>query len=121
MVQLMELGKTQASTFDFAAARAEAFELARATVTQGWIWEGRQIDDFETMAGIGSAYEQRLYEHGICTYQQLANVAEEELAQIIDAPEMRQPDYAGWIAEAQALADQQREAALAAVQGAVEE
>lgn len=121
LLQFLELGKTQASTFDFAAARAEAFELARATGTQGWIWEGLQIDDFETMAGIGSAYEQRLYEHGICTYQQLASVPEEELALIIDAPEMRQPNYAGWIAEAQALADQQREAAVAAAQATVQE
>jgi predicted flap endonuclease-1-like 5' DNA nuclease/chromosome segregation ATPase len=121
MQQILELTKTQSSTFDFPAARAEAYELARDSESLGWIWEGQRVDDFEPMAGIGATYEQRLYEHGIYTYQQLADTSEEELAQIIDAPEMQQPDYAGWIAEAQVLAEQQRQAAIEALKAEVEE
>jgi predicted flap endonuclease-1-like 5' DNA nuclease len=121
MQQILELTKTQTSTFEFATVRAEAYQLARDTDSLGWIWEGQRVDDFEPMTGIGTTYEQRLYEHGIYTYQQLADTSEEQLAQIIDAPEMRQPDYAGWIAEAQALADQQRQAAIEALKAEVEE
>ncbi|MCB0242785.1 MAG: hypothetical protein KDI12_05205, partial [Anaerolineae bacterium] len=39
------------------------------------------------------AFEKRLYMAGIFTYQQLADAGRDRLAEIIDAPEFRQPDY----------------------------
>jgi predicted flap endonuclease-1-like 5' DNA nuclease len=58
--------------------------------------------DFKPLAGLGSVFEGRLYDAGICTYAALANATVEQLAQICQAPAWRTPDYASWIAEARA-------------------
>lgn len=85
---------------DLAAIRAHARQLAEETGTVGRLWNGHQPDDLESLPGIGKTYEMRLYEAGICTWEKLAALTEEELAAIIKAPKMRQPDYAAWIAMA---------------------
>ena len=90
--------------------------LARETDTVGHIWSGNQVDDFEPMEGIGKVYEERLYEAGICTFEQLATVTPEQLAEICHAPEMSAPAYDGWIAYAtQVVAERQQAIDAAAV------
>ena len=96
--------------------RAGALSLARETDTVGHIWSGHQVDDFEPMEGIGKVYEERLYEAGICTFEQLATVTPEQLAEICHAPEMSEPAYDGWIAyAAQVVAERQQAIDAAAV------
>ncbi len=83
---------------DLSAIKAHARQLAEETGTVGQVWNGHQPDDLESLPGIGKTYEMRLYEAGICTWEKLAALTVEELAAIIKAPKMRQPDYAAWIA-----------------------
>lgn len=87
---------------DIEAIRADALRLARETASLGRVWTGAATDDFKPLAGLGSVYEGRLYDAGICTYAALANATVEQLAEICRAPAWRTPDYASWIAEAQA-------------------
>lgn len=91
---------------DLAGIRASAREWAEKTDSIGRVWDGTEPDDFEVLEGIGDVYESRLYEAGICTYEALAALTEQELAEICRAPSFRQPDYASWIATAQRLAAQ---------------
>jgi predicted flap endonuclease-1-like 5' DNA nuclease len=85
---------------DYDAIRASALQRATETNSVGRAWDGTPPDDFETMIGIGEVYEKRLYEAGICTYEALAALSKERLAEICAAPKGRVPDYDGWIAEA---------------------
>ena len=90
---------------DFEAIRADALRLANTTQTQGRTWTGGQADDFEPIAGIGPVLEQRLFNAGICTYEVLAKTSEAKLAEICNSSKrVKTPDYASWIAQAQALA-----------------
>ncbi|MEA3337311.1 MAG: helix-hairpin-helix domain-containing protein [Chloroflexota bacterium] len=105
LAAILQLSDTQAEQFDFTAIRFSADQLARETDTVGHIWEGRRVDDFDAISGIGDKFEQRLYEAGICTFEHLANATEEQLAEIVRAPKMQHPDFGEWIAEAAVLAE----------------
>jgi predicted flap endonuclease-1-like 5' DNA nuclease len=97
----------QAKSFqhvDFGSIRASAQEWAMNTNTVNQVWDGTEPDDFEVLPGIGELYERRLYNAGICTYEALAAMSVERLAEICQAPRMRTPDYGAWIVEARALA-----------------
>lgn len=89
---------------DLPAIKSSAMKLAVDTNSQGRTWSGAQPDDFEMLAGIGEVYERRLYEAGICTYEALAALSLEQLAEICQAPPMQAPDYAAWVSTAAALA-----------------
>lgn len=87
---------------DLASIKAQAHEMAAATDAIGRRWDASPPDDLESLAGVGAVFEGRLYDAGICTYRALANATVEQLAAICPAPTWRQPDYAGWIRQAQA-------------------
>ncbi len=87
---------------DLDAIRADARRLAEESNTVGQVWSGEAPDDFESLPGIGKTYEARLYDAGVCTFEKLAAMSEEEVAAIVKAPKWNQPDYAAWIAFAQA-------------------
>ena len=101
LAQILEIRDFQ--KVNIGAIKAEALRLAEETGTTERSWSGTLPDDFEALEGIGEIYEARLYEAGVCTYKTLANATVEELAAICKAPAWRMPDYAGWIAQAQAL------------------
>ncbi len=86
-----------------ATIKTAAMQLAATSNTIGRSWDGTPPDDFEEVGGIGEVYERRLYEAGICTFVALAATAPERLAEICQAPHMRLPDYAAWIAHAAEL------------------
>jgi predicted flap endonuclease-1-like 5' DNA nuclease len=67
-------------------------------------------DDLILIDGIGPVFAARLREHGILTFARLAGTGEATLAEIIQAPTWRRPNFAAWIDEAA-----QRAAASAAV------
>lgn len=57
-------------------------------------------EDLMLIDGIGPVYAARLREHGIRTFDRLAHTDEAALAEIIQAPTWRRPDFAAWIHEA---------------------
>jgi predicted flap endonuclease-1-like 5' DNA nuclease len=91
------LGIKDFQAVDVEGIREEARRLAEETDSVGEVWSGRKPDDFEMLPGMGKTYETRLYEAGICTWEQLASMHPEELAAIVQAPAWNQPDYALWI------------------------
>ena len=70
-------------------------------------WDGSAPDDLEPLHGLGRTFEGRLYDAGICTYAALANATVEQLAAICGIEGSLAPDYAGWIAQAQARVAEQ--------------
>ncbi len=56
--------------------------------------------DLTQIDGIGPVFAARLREHGIVTFGRLAETSTAALAEIIQAPAWRQPDFTAWIAEA---------------------
>jgi predicted flap endonuclease-1-like 5' DNA nuclease len=101
LVRVLEVQDFQ--TLDIVVVKAAALKLAEETDTVGRYWDGTPPDDFEKLEGIGEVYERRLYDAGICTFRALAEVSEERLQEICQAPDWRRPDYASWIAQAQRL------------------
>ena len=112
---ILELSPTQLERVNLEEIRAGALSLARETNSVGQIWHGHQVDDFEPMPGIGRVYEERLYEAGVCTFEQLAGMTVEQLAEICHAPEMSQPDYGAWIEYATLVVAERLKAAPPAV------
>lgn len=100
LAEIFDLKDFQAVDLD--AIKTDARRLAEETGTVGHVWSGQEPDDFESLPGIGKTYEARLYDAGVCTFEKLAAMSEEELAAIVKAPKWNQPDYAAWIAFAQA-------------------
>ena len=97
------LGVQDFQAVDIVAVKAAALKLAEETDTVGRYWDGTPPDDFEPLEGIGEVYERRLYDAGICTFRALAEVSEDRLQEICQAPDWRRPDYASWIAQAERL------------------
>ena len=56
--------------------------------------------DLTLIDGIGPVFAARLREHGIVTFSHLAETSAAALAEIIQAPTWRQPDFNAWIDEA---------------------
>jgi len=56
--------------------------------------------DLTQIDGIGPVFAGRLREHGIVTFSRLAETNAAALAEIIQAPAWRQPDFSAWINEA---------------------
>jgi predicted flap endonuclease-1-like 5' DNA nuclease len=93
----------QRANLDYGALRADALRLAGVTGTVGLLWTGESPDDFEPIVGIGKVFEQRLYAAGLRSYAALAAATPEQLAAICQARKPLEPDYAGWIRQAQQL------------------
>ncbi|MCB0060854.1 MAG: hypothetical protein KDE19_02020, partial [Caldilineaceae bacterium] len=63
------------------------------------------LDDFTRIEGIGAITADILYKSGICTYEQLAETAVDELERIVPAPTVGdENDFDGWIRSATHLA-----------------
>lgn len=60
-------------------------------------------DDLTRIPGIDAACAARLRARGIRTFAQLAASTPEALSDLVQAPDWRRPDYAGWIAAARQL------------------
>ena len=101
LVRVLEVQDFQA--VDIVAIKAAALKLAEETDSVGRYWDGTPPDDFEKLEGVGEVYERRLYDAGICTFRALAEVSEERLQEICQAPDWRRPDYISWITQAQRL------------------
>ncbi len=106
--RILELDDRQLLRVDFEAIRTDARRLAVETNSVGRVWQGAEPDDFEPLEGIGSVYERRLYEAGICTYEALANTPIERLMEICPPTKLRKPNYADWIAQARILAQRRQ-------------
>jgi predicted flap endonuclease-1-like 5' DNA nuclease/uncharacterized coiled-coil DUF342 family protein len=106
--RILELDDRQLLRVDFEAIRTDARRLAVETDSVGRVWQGAEPDDFEPLEGIGSVYERRLYEAGICTYEALANTPIERLMEICPPTKLRKPNYADWIAQARILAQKKQ-------------
>lgn len=104
----LHLSESQSNRFDFGAIRADAYRLAQETDTVGLIWQGAKVDDFEPLPGLGKVFEQRLYEAGICTYEDLIAAGQERLAEIVQAPEMSTPDFGAWAELARKLIEERQ-------------
>lgn len=100
------LGVKSFQDVNFEAIRAGAREWAEKTNSVGRVWDGTEPDDFEIFEGIGNVYEGRLYEAGICTYEALAEMTEEQLAEICGASAVRRPNFASWIETARRMVAQ---------------
>jgi predicted flap endonuclease-1-like 5' DNA nuclease len=103
---ILQLNDRQLARMDFMAIRNDAMRLAYETESVGRIWGGTEPDDFEPMEGIGTTYEKRLYDAGICTYEALADTPVEELMRLCPPTKIRKPDYEKWIEQARALSSQ---------------
>ncbi len=62
-------------------------------------------DDLTRVTGIGPVFAGRLAEQGITTFAALAQTSEDALADVVQAPAWRQPDFTAWIAQARRLAE----------------
>ncbi len=101
---ILKLAKMQEMTVDLAGIRRDAAQLAAESGTDGYLWTGAGVDDFEPIRGIGKIYERRLYAAGIRTYAALAAATPDQLAAACQARSVVQPNYASWIAQARKLA-----------------
>lgn len=80
--------------------------------------EARHSDDLARIQGIGPVYVARLRAAGIHRFADLAARTPAELAAIVQAPEWRQLDYAGWIAQATTLLQKTAPMILPSARGA---
>ena len=103
LLQALGLERVQQLRVEPSVIRAEAYKLAEETDTVGLVWEGRKIDDFEPLEGVGEVFEQRLYAAGIYTYEDLASATVEKLSEQIESTRHATPDFAHWIEQAKQL------------------
>jgi predicted flap endonuclease-1-like 5' DNA nuclease len=90
-------------------AEVPAVEVRASEVEVGsGIGVGIEADDLAAIKGIGPKYVAQLAAAGITSYAALAEADPAQLRAIINAPEWRQVDYDGWIAEAKVLANAPR-------------
>ncbi len=100
LLQALGLERAQQLRAEPSAIRAEAYRFAEKTGTLGVVWEGRRVDDFESLEGVGETYEQRLYAAGIYTYEDLARATVKALSEVIETGRHGKPDFARWIEQA---------------------
>lgn len=105
-VDYLKPNRAAQKQLDFDAIRADALRLARETFSMGHLWDGAAVDDLQRIEGVGQIMEQRLYDAGIHTFEQLAGITLEQLSAIIGDSELFTPDLMDWITQARALAAQ---------------
>ncbi len=91
------LDQEKADTNDF------LFQTAVADSSDSPI--NQESADLTTIVGIGPAYAAKLQDAGIINYKLLASLTTKQIESIVQAPDWRQPDYAGWIYQAGRLSD----------------
>ncbi len=105
-IEILKPSKAAQKHLDCAAVRADALRLARETYSMGFIWDGEAVDDLQRIEGIGQVMEQRLYDAGVRTFDQLASITLEQLETIIGDSEPFAPDFIDWVNQARVLAAQ---------------
>lgn len=103
LIDLLQLSPAQKATVKPDELQKSALELAQKSEMLGAIWNVQRIDDLEIITGISGVFEQRLYDAGITTFQELANCTIEQLSDICRAPTTMMPNYGFWISRAQEL------------------
>lgn len=89
---------------DSASAPDDAPPTARVDLPPETPAAGPAGDDLTRLVGIGPAFAGRLAAGGITTFATLAASTPDALAELVQAPDWRRPDYANWIEQARALA-----------------
>jgi len=89
---------------DSAPAPDDAPPTARVDLPPETPAAGPAGDDLTRLVGIGPAFAGRLAAGGITTFAALAASTPDALAELVQAPDWRRPDYANWIEQARALA-----------------
>lgn len=89
---------------DSAPAPDDAPPTARVDLPPETPTAGPAGDDLTRLVGIGPAFAGRLAAGGITTFAALAASTPDALAELVQAPDWRRPDYANWIEQARALA-----------------
>lgn len=89
---------------DSAPAPDDAPPTARVDLPPETPAAGPAGDDLTRLVGIGPAFAGRLAAGGITTFATLAASTPDALAELVQAPDWRRPDYANWIEQARALA-----------------
>jgi chromosome segregation ATPase/predicted flap endonuclease-1-like 5' DNA nuclease len=103
LAQILKLKELQLLGMDFDAVRASARQIAVESGSVGYLWERGEYDDFEPIKGIGKVMERRLYNAGITTYAQLAELTPEQLDGICQPKPPLRPKYDSWIDQARDL------------------
>ncbi len=70
--------------------------------------EARKRDPLIDIYGIGEAFEKRLFNAGIYTFEELANTSPQRLREIINPESWQKIEPESWIAEARLFAEKQR-------------
>lgn len=89
---------------DSAPAPDDAPPTARVDLPPETPAAGPAGDDLTRLVGIGPAFAGRLAAGGITTFAALAASTPDALAELVQAPDWRRPDYANWIEQARARA-----------------
>jgi len=110
---ILKLSPVQKANMNVEELRTKALQLAQDTGTMAAIWNARRIDDLESIPGISGTFEQRLYNANVCTFEELASLSVEQLAEICSAPSTMMPNYVAWIAVAKDFAEKRAAAAAA--------
>lgn len=78
---------------------------------------GSQRDPLIDINGIGPVYQERLYDAGIVTFEQVSALTPDQLRAIIKPADWQAPDFLGWIAEARKRIGQPARDALIDING----
>jgi len=103
LAKILKLNELQLLGMDFAEVRASARQIAVESGAVGYMWERGEYDDFEPIKGIGKVMERRLYNAGITTYAQLAELTPEQLHEICQPKPPLRPKFDSWIEQAREL------------------
>lgn len=71
-------------------------------------WRQANPDPLIDINGIGPVYQQKLFDAGIYTFEQLASMTPDQIAAIIQPEEWQNVDFNRWIAEAAQFASRQQ-------------
>jgi predicted flap endonuclease-1-like 5' DNA nuclease len=114
LTSILKLSPVQKANMNVDELRSEALRLANEGENIAAIWNARRTDDFESIPGISGTFEQRLYNAGIHTYEELGACTVDQLSEICRAPSTMMPNYVAWIAVAKDKAEKRAAAAAAA-------
>ncbi len=103
LAQILKLNELQLMGMNFNEVRGSARQIAVESGSVGYLWERGEYDDFEPIKGIGKVMERRLYNAGITTYAQLAELTPEQLNEICQPKPPLRPKYDSWIEQAREL------------------
>lgn len=96
-----DLQQRQAQDGSISAAEAEQLRARISELEAQLAQQPPSRDTFTAINGIGPAFQQRLYDAGVCTFADLARQTPERLRQIVRPTSKQRIKPEAWIAEAQ--------------------